>query len=202
MSTHLKFSLAGLMFVALVGCNSSPPPTPEAKRSLHDEARAAISRMEAKDPGVTNIIESNYGYAVFPSVGKGGLIAGGAFGKGEVYKQRQFIGYAELQQVTVGAQIGGEEYSELLVFQDAPALDRFTNGNVKFSANASAVALKAGAAKAARPENGVYIFVLPTGGLMAEASIGGQEFKFHPSSDAAGTPTTAPVTSHDMDHKM
>jgi lipid-binding SYLF domain-containing protein len=202
MSTHLKFSLAGLMFVALIGCNSQPPPTPEAKRSLHDDVRAAISKMEAKDPGIKSVVDSNYGYAIFPSVGKGGVIVGGAFGHGEVFRQGQFIGYTELQQATVGAQIGGEEYSELIVFQDAAALDRFTNGNLKFSANASAVALKAGAAKAAKPQDGVYIFTLPTGGLMAEASIGGQEFKYHPASERTGEPTTAPMTTHDMDHKM
>src|SRR5205823_5983244 len=114
------------------------------------------------------------------SVGKGGLIVGGAYGRGAVYEHNNPVGYAELQQGTVGAQIGGQSYRELIVFQNAAAFDRFTSGKLEFSANASAVAIKTGVAAAARYEDGVAIFVDAVSGLMAEASIGGQRFVYHP----------------------
>jgi lipid-binding SYLF domain-containing protein len=163
----------------LVGCGSSPK-TDEERDALNTNSQGALKDMQAKDPGLADFMRDAYGYVSFPSVGKGGLIVGGAYGRGTVYEHGNAIGYAELEQGTVGAQIGGQSYRELIVFQNAAAFDRFTSGQFSFSANASAVALKAGAAAAAKYEDGVAIFTMPTGGLMAEASIGGQKFIFHP----------------------
>jgi len=173
---------------AFCGCSTEPPETPAAKADLHDEAFGTVGRMEERDSVLRSFIQRSAGYAIFPSVGKGGLVVGGAYGKGEVYRQGQFIGYAELQQATVGAQIGGETYAELIVFENNDALNRFTAGNFAFSANASAVALKSGAAAAARFENGVAVFTLPKGGAMLEASIGGQKFTFQPVSETGAPP--------------
>ncbi len=116
------------------------------------------------------------------------MIVGGGYGRGIVYEQGAMIGYADITQATVGAQIGGQTFSELLVFQSKEALDRFRQNKLEFSANASAVIMKKGAAKAARFENGVAIFVEPRAGAMAEASVGGQKFTFV--SDTSGGATT------------
>jgi lipid-binding SYLF domain-containing protein len=180
----MKRALLSLAIVAggailSVGCESEPR-TPEQQESIRDNSRAALSAMQAKDDTLDDVINHAAGYVIFPNVGKGGLIIGGAQGRGEVFEKGTFIGYAELQQASVGAQIGGQTYRELIVFQDQAALDRFKSGKVEFAANASAVALKAGAGKSAEFKDGIAVFVMPTGGLMAEASVGGQRFTFTP----------------------
>jgi lipid-binding SYLF domain-containing protein len=162
----------------VVGCATNPPETQSEKQALRTESQSALQKMYDRDPSLRGFLNNAYGYAVFPSVGKGGVIAGGASGKGEVFEQGRLIGYAELNQATIGAQIGGQEFAELIVFQDEPALRRFENDEYSFAANASAVALKAGASNQANFEKGVAVFTLPTGGLMAEAAIGGQSFNF------------------------
>ncbi len=173
-------ALAAAMGVgALSGCSTEPKGA-EGKSELKSESAGALSHFKGQDAGLDSLLSTAYGYAIFPSVGKGGLGVGGSYGRGEVYEQGRFIGYADITQVTIGLQIGGQEFAELIVFQDAKAMERFKYGKVKFSANASAVAIKSGAAASAKYSDGVAIFVDPKGGLMAEASIGGQEFSFKP----------------------
>jgi len=178
-----KFMTAAALALALgagiVGC-STEPKNDNAKAELKSESSAALTHFKGQDAGLESLLSSAYAYAIFPSVGKGGLIVGGAYGRGEVYEQGRFIGYADISQASVGAQIGGQSFSELIVFQDAKALERFKYGKVKFSATASAVAIKSGAAATAKYSDGVVIFIDPKGGLMAEASVGGQEFSFKP----------------------
>lgn len=180
----MKRALLSLLVVAgcaamNVGCESEPR-TPEQQESMRDSARAALSNMMAKDETLDDVIDKAAGYAIFPNVGKGGLVVGGAQGRGEVFQDGEFIGYAQLQQASVGLQAGGQTFRELIVFQDEAALERFKNGKVEFAANASAVALKAGAGASAEFKEGIAVFVEPTGGLMAEASVGGQRFTFTP----------------------
>jgi lipid-binding SYLF domain-containing protein len=177
-ATRYFLAAATLSAATLVGCATNPPDTQAEQQSLRTESQSALQKMYDKDPSLRGFVNNAYGYAVFPSVGKGGVIAGGASGKGEVFEQGRLIGYAELNQVTVGAQIGGQEFAELIVFQDQAALRKFQNDEYSFAANASAVALKAGASNEATFEHGVAVFSLPTGGLMAEAAIGGQSFNF------------------------
>ncbi|AKH21406.1 YSC84-related protein [Sedimenticola thiotaurini] len=140
----------------------------------------AIFRLKARDPGLKLFFDKAYGYAVFPTVGKAGFGLGGAYGEGEVYRQGRFIGTSTLSQVTIGLQIGGQAYTEIIFFRNKRALDDFTSGNFEFNAQASAVAVTAGASADADYNNGVAIFTLPKGGLMAEASVGGQKFSFEP----------------------
>jgi lipid-binding SYLF domain-containing protein len=140
----------------------------------------AITQLRAKDPGLKIFFEKAYGYAVFPTVGKGGFGIGGAYGEGEVYRQGKFIGTTSLSQLTIGFQLGGQAYTEIIFFKDKRALDDFTSGNFEFNAQASAVAVTAGASADADYDNGVAIFTLPKGGLMYEASVGGQKFSFEP----------------------
>jgi lipid-binding SYLF domain-containing protein len=186
--------LAALLVTAMaVGC-STTPKSEAKKEDLQAGAQRAVDRMVAADPDLRGVIDSAYGYAVFPKVGKGGLIVGGAYGRGIVYEQGNMIGYADLTQASVGAQIGGQTYSELIAFENKEALNRFKQNQIELSANASAVILKKGAAKAARYENGVAVFIEPRAGAMAEASVGGQKFTYVAGSDATTRPTTREST--------
>jgi len=169
----------GFLALGLLGC-STEPKTDEAKATLHDDTQATISQFGKVDAGFRDFLNKGAGYVVFPTVGKGGLGVGGAYGHGEVYQNGRMIGYADLTQASIGLQAGGQSYSEVIVFENEDALNRFKNNKFEFAANASAVALKSGAAGAARFENGVAVFVHPRGGLMFEASIGGQKFNFKP----------------------
>lgn len=182
-SSSFKFvSMSAFTFVAaMIACGCSTAPKSESGREdLRLAAEATIKRMTLTDPWLNNLLTKSAGYVVFPTVGKGGLIVGGAYGRGEVYEGGQFIGYADLSQATVGAQIGGQSFAELILFENKAAIDTFKQGKLAFSANASAVAMKAGAAESARYTDGVLVFVMPEGGLMLEASIGGQSFSFQP----------------------
>jgi len=168
--------VAGLF---IVGCSTEPPSSGD-RDVMNDDVQATLKRMYVEDTSLQGFMSSAYGYAIFPSVGKGGLIVGGAYGRGQVYSHGQFIGYADISQATVGAQVGGQSFSEALAFDSRDSLQRFEMGQFAFSANASAVALKAGAAAAAKYEDGVAVFVDPQGGLMLEASVGGQSFSYQP----------------------
>lgn len=171
-------SLLTLSLLALLNaCTGWDPAKPEEQQS---DTSATIQRFKAKDPGIERFFRSAYGYAVFPTVGKGAVGVGGAYGKGQVYEQGKAIGKTELVQLTIGFQWGGQAYSELIFFENREALERFKAGNLKFSAQASAVAITAGASATAAYENGVAVFTMTRGGLMYEASIGGQGFTFEP----------------------
>lgn len=142
----------------------------------------------------------SYGYAVFPTIGKGGLGIGGAYGKGRVYEKNNYVGKSQMAQLTIGFQLGGQAYSQIIFLKDKRAFDEFTNGNFEFSAEASAVAITAGASASAttvgssagasgNKENattvgnfykGMAVFTVAKGGLMYEASIGGQKFNYIP----------------------
>jgi lipid-binding SYLF domain-containing protein len=172
---------AGLLWAG--GCASAPKG--EAQRSALDaRSDGALAQMKARDPQLDNFLRNAYGYAIFPSVGKGGLIVGGGYGRGEVFEQGRFVGFADITQATLGLQAGGQTFAELIVFENKPAMDRFKYGKVKLAANASAVAIKAGAAASANYSDGVAVFTEPTGGLMFEAAVGGQEFGFVPATEA------------------
>ncbi len=187
------YSIATVCLAALaLGC-STTPKSAEAKQDLQSGAERAVERMTEADPDLRGVIDRGHGYAIFPKVGKGGLIVGGAYGRGIVYEQGQMIGYADLTQASVGAQIGGQTYSELIVFQTADALNRFRNNQLEFSANASAVIIETGAAKAAEFKDGVAIFIQPRAGAMAEASVGGQKFTFVADDNARSGTTTRPA---------
>lgn len=139
-----------------------------------------IAAFKNKDPGMQVFFDKAHGYVVFPTVGKGAYVVGGAYGKGRVYRKGKPIGTSKLIQVTVGFQLGGQAYREIIFFKDKRALDHFTGGNFEFDAQASAVAVTAGASADASYSDGVAVFTLPRGGLMFEASVGGQKFSFDP----------------------
>ncbi len=131
-------------------------------------------------PHLTVYFEKAYGYAVFPTITKGGIGIGAAHGTGEVYEKGEYIGTASMTQVTVGAQFGGQTYSEIVFFKDKETLEDFKKGNFKPGAQASTIASTAGASTDADYDHGVAIFTLSKSGLMFEATAGGQKFNFKP----------------------
>ena len=143
-----------------------------------ENAEKTITTFKEKNDKMHSYFEESYGYVVFPSVGKGGIVLGGAHGRGIVYEQGASIGAAKMTQVTVGFQWGGQAYSEVLFFKDKAALDSFKNSELEFAGQVSAVAITLGASADIAYENGVAVYTLTKGGLMYEASLGGQKFKF------------------------
>jgi lipid-binding SYLF domain-containing protein len=152
-----------------------------------------------KDAGASAaFFNSSYGYAIFPTIGKGGVFVGGAHGKGRVFKKGTYVGNTSMTQVSVGLQFGGQAYSEIIFFEDQRAFDEFTSGNFEFSGNVSAVAITAGASASAGTggttagasggmkdatttggyQKGLAVFTIAKGGLMYEASVSGQKFTY------------------------
>ena len=152
------------------------------KRKKHDPERAAETKSEflEVDKGLGDFFNKAYGYAIFPSIGKGAIGIGGAAGKGVVYKGGTVAGGVNMTQISVGFQFGGQAYSEVIFFEDADAYKRFVQNEFQFAAQASAVALKSGISANAKYTDGVAVFTMAKGGLMYEASVGGQRFKFVP----------------------
>ena len=133
-----------------------------------------------KMPGWINSFSSASGYAVFPGIGKGGLGIGGAAGKGTVYKGGTAVADVKMSQVTIGFQAGGQKYAEIIFFKNADTYDDFIAGNYEFAAQVSAVALTSGASADASYKDGLLVVTMAIGGLMYEASVGGQKFKVTP----------------------
>jgi lipid-binding SYLF domain-containing protein len=179
--------------VLLAGCSTAPKTSSE-RMQLKDDADATLTRFKSTDPSLDSIVRNAAGYAVFPNIGKGGFIAGAAYGRGTVYEGNgSQIGYADIRQGSVGGTIGGESLAELIVFQTPEAFYKFKNSDFTFGANATAVALQAGAAAGTSFKDGVAVFMETKGGLMADASLSGQKFTFVPNS-VANAPTTMKST--------
>src|SRR5262245_31206942 len=153
--------------------------TPRASADERDAAEV-LKKFVEKKPSLTKHLEEAHGYAVFPSVGKGGLGLGAAHGSGYVYEQGKLVGHSSLNQVTIGLQLGGQAYSELVLFQKRAGFEDFKRGKLKLDAQASAIALDARASADLAYRNGVAIVTMAKGGLMYEASVGGQKFSFKP----------------------
>ncbi len=160
-----------------VSC-ATVPKTEEARDVLSAEVAETIAALKAKDPSIDRFFEKSYGYAVLPKVFKGAFWVGGAHGKGLVYEQGKKVGYCSMSQATLGFSFGGEFFREIIFFRDEADLDKFRWGEYTFSAQATAVALSAGAAAKADYKAGMAVFVMTDAGLMVDASLGGQKFKY------------------------
>jgi lipid-binding SYLF domain-containing protein len=167
-----------------------------------DEGKDAEAVENFRNAGTGNMIDSAYGYAVFPTIGKGGIGIGGAHGKGGVYRGGKRVGLTSMSQISYGLQLGGQSYSQIIFFRDERAFTDFTSGNFEFGAQASAVALTAGASaqtstggsgsassgtdkrlntvteESYDDRSGMAIFSIAKGGLMYEATLSGQKFKY------------------------
>ena len=185
-------ALFPLLAIFLVGVYSGP-----ALADKYDDTIAVFKKSEAVQP----FFKDSYGYAVFPTVGKAGIGIGGSYGTGQVYQGGKVTGETSLIKATIGFQLGGQAFSQMIFFQDKRAYDEFTSGEFEFDAAASAVAITAGvqakagtggatASATAGPatgaqakasyHKGMVVFIHAKGGLMYEASIGGQKFNFKP----------------------
>ena len=163
----------------LVSC-STAPATKGERDKLSTEAASSRQEWHKLDPGVEAFAKKGYGNAFFPEVAKGGVGIGGAYGRGVVYEQGQHIGYADLTEGSIGLQLGGQTYSELIVFENKAAMDRFKADQFNFGANASAVIAKEGTATSIQFVDGVAVFVRPITGAMAEAALSGQKITYVP----------------------
>jgi lipid-binding SYLF domain-containing protein len=143
-----------------------------------EKAEETIEDFLDEKPELEAYFEEAYGYAVFPSIGKGGAGIGGAHGRGTVYQLGVPVGEAKMTQLTFGFQFGGQAYSEIIFFQTEGDLERFKESRCEIAAQASAVAIEDGASTNVAYQDGVAVFTMAKGGLMYEASIGGQKFKF------------------------
>ena len=144
------------------------------------DALATAAMFKQEDPELIAFFDQAAGYAVFPTVGKGAMGIGGAYGKGVVFVGSEAIGDASLTQLSIGFSFGGQSYSEIIFFEKQEDLDRFKESKLELDASASAVALKKGASKDANYRKGVAVFTKPKGGLMFDASVGGQKFSYTP----------------------
>jgi len=151
----------------------------QADKDAKDVA-TAIASFKSSDKELVKWFTTAYGYVVFPTIAKGAVGVGAANGDGRVFEKAAYIGDARVTQVTVGAQLGGQSYSEVIFFENKEALDRFKDNRFEMTAGLSAVAAAEGASKDAKYTQGVAVFTLAKKGLMAEASVGGQKFKFTP----------------------
>jgi lipid-binding SYLF domain-containing protein len=174
-----------MTFIALVagaglaaGC-ATAPKTPEARENLKRDAQATLQTMKDRNPYLGAQLDQAYAYAVFPRVGKGGVVVGGAYGKGVVYEGGRHIGYVELTQAGIGAQLGAQTFAELILFANKQELDELRRGGWDVGASASAVFLTSGRAEAFDlGQGGPVVIIMPREGAMLDLSVTGQEIDF------------------------
>jgi lipid-binding SYLF domain-containing protein len=166
-----------MAFVFIFVWTASMGQTDKEKRLIAD-SKEGIKDFIHTDTLMKKLFASAYGYVIFPNVGKGAVGVGGASGGGILYEKKAIIGKAQMTQVTVGFQFGGQAYREVIFFEDKKTFDQFKENNFEFSAQVSAVAAKAGASGNVKYSAGILIFTQQKGGLMYEASVGGQKFKY------------------------
>jgi lipid-binding SYLF domain-containing protein len=171
MTLFVSLALTGATFTAFGAWDPGELEERSAK------AQEAIATFKEKDPSIQRYFDNASGYVVIPTVGKAGLGIGGARGKGVLYENGAVTAFVTLSQLSFGFQWGGQAYSEFIFFENDAALSNFKQGNFELGAQASAVAITAGASADAGFVSGMAIFTQAKGGLMYEASVGGQKFK-------------------------
>jgi len=179
----LKITLLSLLLVSLTSLHAGWNATSDEQKAQErtqkvNEAKVSIAQFKSANSKLNVFFDEAYGYVIFPTVGKAGIVIGGAYGEGVVYEKDQVKGYSSLSQFSLGFQLGGQTYSEIIFFKDKGNLERFTKGNFELGAQVSAVAITAGVSFDADYENGIAIFTLVKGGLMFEAAVGGQKFNY------------------------
>lgn len=172
---NLKRGAFTLVLLLVVGSLSGQ--TAE-QQEIIDDAQLAKQAFIEQDSHMENLFNNSEGYVIFPNVGKGAYIVGGASGNGAVYEEGELIGMAGLKQLDVGLQLGGQAFRQVIFFGNQNALQEFKQGNFELSANASAVALEQGTARSLKFKDGVAVATMPKAGAMIEVSVGGQKFEF------------------------
>jgi len=179
MVKHMKKLIVTALVTALAFGSSLAISAWDKDESAEYTAKAqeALAAFRKEDPSIDSFIEQSVGFVVIPTVGKAGFGIGGARGKGVLFENDAVTGVVTLSQLSIGFQWGGQAYSEFIFFQDTPTLENFKQGNYELNAQASAVAVTAGASADAAFVDGMAIFTQSKGGLMYEAAVGGQKFK-------------------------
>ena len=150
----------------------------EERERLKNDAQEAKDAFMTANPQLKTTLQDAVAYAIFPNVGKGAWVLGGAAGNGVVYKNGEVIGFTELRQVDIGFQFGGKAFRELIVFKTEDAFQSFKEEKFEFGGNASAVIWDKGKAKALTFENGAGVAIIPKAGAMVDISVGGQHFHY------------------------
>ena len=164
--------------VLIGGCSSPTPTKPAEQATLGAETKAALDAFKNEDPSLQALLDKSVGYAIFPDVGKAGFAVGGSYGKGELFEGGWKVGYADITQATFGLQIGAQTFGELVIFMRQEDVKKFKENEFALTGNISAVVIKSGAAGTTDTSKGVIVFVRAKGGAMAEASVGGQRFRY------------------------
>jgi len=172
-----KLRLTGLIAVVVLAGAMAASAEDE---DFGSQVKDAIQLFKKTDSTIGKLFDTAYGYVVFPSIGKGAVGIGGAAGDGQVFEKGTLVGTARMTQITIGAQLGGQKFAEVIFFEDKPSLDSFKGSEWAMSAGVSAVAAAESASADAKYKQGVVVFTVAKGGLMFEASVGGQKFKFTP----------------------
>lgn len=170
---------AVVVALCVVGC-ATAPETASERNDLEASARETIHKMMARDPSISRFLDGAAGYVVFPKIGEGGMIVGGAYGQGVLFERGRRVGFMKLEQAQVGALLGGKSYAELVVFRTPEALRDVKDGEFEVRGNADVVLLTEGAAATTTFKSSVVAFVMPIGGLMANVSVAGQRLKYIP----------------------
>lgn len=171
---------SSIALVCLLSACAGAPKTEAQQKDLATSVQKSVELVQVVDPTLKKFFETSYGYAVLPSVGKGGFIIAGAGGDGEVFKGGKLAGYCAMGQGTIGATVGGQSFDEFIFLQDETTYNGFVSGKFALAAQVSAVMVKSGGGAAAGYQSGVAVFVNNTKGAMLEASVGGQNFSFTP----------------------
>lgn len=180
MKKPLQYLLVAVLASITLAATSSFTYFQKSKqdKKLVADSKNAKDEFIKTDGLMKNLFNSAHAYVIFPNIGKGGLGLGGATGNGVVFRRGSVIGKAKMTQLTIGFQAGGQAYREIIFFENESVLNDFKDNKIEFSAQASAVLVEEGASANVKYKNGVMIFTQPKGGLMYEASIGGQKFNF------------------------
>lgn len=180
MSKTISWFALPVAAVLLAAC-ASVPQGREERQALVSEANQTLQMMTQRDPSLRDLLEQAHGYVVFPRVGEVGAVAvGGLSGAGVVFEQGQPIGFARIREASLGPQLGGQYFSQLVILEDQAAMDRLRAGNFDLTAGLQATALEYGAAARTQFENGVAVIVDSERGLIAGATVGGQQIDFEP----------------------
>lgn len=170
-----------LMLLLLVGNLSLSLSAQSSKdKKIIDDADKAVATLLEVNPGLREYFDKSAGCVIFPNVGKGGFIVGGASGNGVLYEYGKKKGMASVKELNVGLQAGGQALIEVIFFETKDEVDKFKESKFQFDAGVSATVLKSGESLDAKYKDGVAVFTHSKGGLMAEASVGGQKFSYKP----------------------
>ncbi|SFB72929.1 Las17-binding protein actin regulator [Zunongwangia mangrovi] len=176
MKKKLNLGLLLLAFISFSAINLNAQS--EKQKDLIDDATASKAAFIEEEPELAALFEKAAGYVIFPNVGEGAYILGGAAGNGVLFEDGQVAGFSELRQVDIGLQIGGQAYRQAILFQTEAELDEFKEGNYKLSGKASAVIVEEGKAKSVNFKKGRAIVTMPKAGAMVDISVGGQKFEY------------------------